>query len=72
MEKINLDKIIKAAGSQEKLAVSVGLSQQAISRWLKADRVPAEHARKVAEATGIPANKIRPDIFEAPIQEPGQ
>ena len=70
MEKIKLIDLIKVAGSQEKLASSVGLSQQAISRWLKTDRVPAEHARKVADATGIPTHRIRPDIF--PIQEPAE
>ncbi len=72
MMKIQINEIIKLAGSQGKLASSVGLSQQAISRWVKNDKIPAEHVWRVSEILGLPPEKIRPDIFRKPIQEPAE
>lgn len=72
MKQIKLNQLIEIVGSQEKLAKAIGLSQQAISRWVKSGRVPAEHARKVSEATGVPPHIIRPDIFDCPSQEPAE
>lgn len=59
--------LISKAGNQTKLAAAVGVTQQAVSNWLYGlRRIPAEHVRRVSEATGVPAHEIRPDIFPAP------
>lgn len=58
-----LDRAIAAAGSQQKLAAQIGVTQQAVSIWQRSGRVPAEAAVKVEAATGIPRADIRPDIF---------
>ena len=64
-----LKKLIQAAidqhGSQAKLAMAMGCSQQQIAYLLKASSITAEMALKVDEATGGAVSKhdLRADIF---------
>lgn len=51
----------KAAGGPSALARALNISRSAVSQW---DRVPVERVAEVADITGIPKHKIRPDIFE--------
>ena len=48
-------------GRRAALAKAIGINPGAISQW---DRVPTDKLDKVAEFTGIPKNKLRPDIFK--------
>lgn len=61
-----LGQAISVVGSQSELARKTGLSQQYISRLLneKGGRIPAEYVVAVSDATGIPRQKLRPDLFE--------
>lgn len=43
------------------LARKIGVSRGAVAQW---KNVPAERMRDVSEATGIPMEILRPDIFE--------
>lgn len=45
------------------IARCLGVKKQAVSGW---QQVPATRVRSVSEITGIPAWRLRPDIFEAP------
>ena len=75
-----LKKLIQAAidqhGSQAKLAMAMGCSQQQIAYLLKASSITAEMALKVDEATGgaVSKHSLRPDIFgsSAPIPSQGK
>jgi DNA-binding transcriptional regulator YdaS (Cro superfamily) len=42
------------------IAKALGITTQAISQW---KRVPAERVSQVSEATGIPVQDLRPDLF---------
>lgn len=54
---------VKAAGSQERLADRLGVSQQAISQWLKAGYVPLLRALEIEAQFGIArARLISPRI----------
>ncbi|MHC2481592.1 YdaS family helix-turn-helix protein [Rhizobium leguminosarum] len=44
------------------LARKIGVSRGAVAQW---KNVPAERMRDVSEATGIPMEILRPDIFES-------
>lgn len=44
-----------------------GVTPQAVWRWR---RVPAEHALAIEKLTGIPRERLRPDIFGAPRTRP--
>lgn len=68
-----LERAVRAAGSQSKLAEMLGVKQAHVWHWLnKAQRgVPAERVRAIESATGIPAHELRPDIFQAPERADG-
>lgn len=55
-----LQKAIKIMGGVRALARSIGIDHAAVSRWT---RVPAERLFAVSRATGIPPEKLRPDLF---------
>ena len=61
-----IEQAIELAGSQQKLAEKIGLSQQGVS-WLlnESSVVSAETAIKIDRAFDgkIPKEKLRPDIF---------
>lgn len=62
----NLHLAIAAIGSQNKLAKAIGVHQQRISDLMrkKNGHVPAELVVAISEATGVPRQKLRPDLFE--------
>jgi DNA-binding transcriptional regulator YdaS (Cro superfamily) len=47
-------------GNLSKLADALGVTPGAIAQW---KRVPAERVPQVSRITGIPREKLRPDIF---------
>lgn len=47
-------------GRVTKLAIAIGVTHGAISQWT---RVPAERVGQVSAFTGIPHDKLRPDLF---------
>lgn len=49
---------IIAAGGQGALARKLGLSQQAVSRWVKCGWVPVAHIVQVEEMFGVPRAKL--------------
>jgi DNA-binding transcriptional regulator YdaS (Cro superfamily) len=59
-----INKAVKAAGSQSKLATLAGCAQQRINDIVKGRRrLSAELAVKISKATGIPRSELRPDLF---------
>lgn len=56
---------ILAAGGQGALARKVGVSHQAVSRWVKCGWVPVAHIVRVEELFGVPrARLINPKHLE--------
>jgi DNA-binding transcriptional regulator YdaS (Cro superfamily) len=58
-----LEQAIATMGSQTALAKAIGKSQGHISKWLERKYVPAESVLAIESATGIPRQKIRPDLY---------
>jgi len=57
----------KFEGNQSAFERETGVKQQTLSYWLKHNRpVSPQFARGVANATGIPASRLRPDIYPEP------
>lgn len=52
---------IKTAGGVTKLSKLLNLSRAAIYLW---KNIPAERVIAVERATGIPRQKLRPDLYE--------
>jgi len=49
--------------TQADLAHRLGLKQPSVNRWFKRGRLPPDRVREVEAATGIPAEKLCPEIF---------
>jgi DNA-binding transcriptional regulator YdaS (Cro superfamily) len=58
---------IATAGGLERLGLAIGITAQAVWKW---NRVPANRVIAVERATGIPRERLRPDIFGAPRPHP--
>ena len=50
-------------GKYARMANVLGISPQAIRKWERAGRVPAERVLQVEASTGIPRHELRPDIY---------
>jgi hypothetical protein len=48
-------------GSMTRLAKELGLTLAAVSAW---DHVPMRHLARISKETGIPRQKLRPDLYE--------
>lgn len=58
---ITLDEIVSRAGGNAELGRRLGITSQAISKWISENRIPIERVPAVEEVTGIPRHMIRPD-----------
>lgn len=63
-----LDKVIEAAGSQQKLASLIGGVQTRVSEWRRRGQVPADAVLAVCEAVAfaVTPHELRPDIYPHP------
>jgi DNA-binding transcriptional regulator YdaS (Cro superfamily) len=64
--------IIATAGGNTVLGRLLGISPQAISKWIEAGHVPIDRVPAVENATGIARHLIRPDrpdLFPPPRTE---
>jgi DNA-binding transcriptional regulator YdaS (Cro superfamily) len=57
-----LDQAIRDRGGYAKVGQLLGVSRQTVYRWVW-NRVPAERVAEVEYVTGIPRERLRPDIF---------
>jgi len=58
-----LAEAVRTAGSQSAFGRLVGKRQSTVREWLMAGRLPAEHVLAAEAATGIPKERLRPDIY---------
>lgn len=58
-----IEAAIKAAGTQQALADSLGIRSASISEWKTRGRVPAERVLEVEAITGVSRHQLRPDVF---------
>ena len=53
--------IERSGGTLQKLATKLHISPQALAQWGR--RIPVVHVRVIEEISGIPREKLRPDIY---------
>jgi DNA-binding transcriptional regulator YdaS (Cro superfamily) len=59
-----LKKAVAAAGSMRKLAWMLGLAPASVSNWgRKGKGIPLDRVLEVEEATKVPREELRPDVF---------
>lgn len=60
MENI-VEEAVTKAGSQRELAAMTGATQQEVSKWVKARRIPRDRCPAVELHLGIVVERLRPD-----------
>lgn len=58
MAKIHVEDAVRTAGTQAKLARALGVSQQAVSMWLRRGWVSPTRAREIEALYGIERQKL--------------
>lgn len=60
-----LNKAVEIFGTQKKLAGYLGITQQAISRWVKNGQIPLKQAIEIESLTHkiVLREQLRPDYF---------
>ena len=60
-----IHRAVEQAGGQQALAQKLGVRYQAVQKWLRAKRVPAERVLAIEEATGglVSRHELRPDLY---------
>lgn len=61
----DLERAIDEVGGKSKLARAVGVTKQAISKWVRQRSIPVERVISVSRATGwqVTPHQLRPDIY---------
>lgn len=55
-----IDQAVAAAGGQDRLAIMVGVSQQAVSMWCRRGWAPNSRREQIEALTGVPADDLGP------------
>lgn len=65
---MDINEITKGSLTVKEAAEASGLSVQAVYKWEKSGRVPADHVIAIARATGwqVAPHDLRPDIYPHP------
>jgi DNA-binding transcriptional regulator YdaS (Cro superfamily) len=58
-----VQRAVDAVGGQAVLAEKIGIKYQAVQKWLRTGRIPAERVLAVEEATGVSRHELRPDLY---------
>lgn len=58
-----IQKAVKVIGGQQQLAEECGVRYQAVQKWLRSGKVPAERVITIEAATGVSRHDLRPDIY---------
>lgn len=59
----SIERAVKASGGQRALARALGIYPQAVNKWVKANRVPAERVLVLEALTGVSKEDLRPDLY---------
>lgn len=58
-----VERAVKAAGGLQSLAAACEVRYQAVQRWARDNKIPAERVLQVEQASGVSRHDLRPDIY---------
>lgn len=59
---IPIEKVMAKFGGRPAAAAALGITPQAIQKWMDKGRVPFDRVLQVERLTGIPRHELRPDL----------
>lgn len=54
---------IEKGGGLKALATAMGMSEEGVRIWRSRGKVPAERVVELEKLTGVPREKLRPDLY---------
>lgn len=67
-----IQRAVRIAGGQSRLADRLGIKQPSVAEWIKRGKAPATRVREISAITGIDCELLRPDVFGAPVANPAK
>jgi DNA-binding transcriptional regulator YdaS (Cro superfamily) len=58
-----IDRAIEAVGGRRQLAEACGVRYQAVHKWRKQGRIPAERVLTIERVSGVSRSELRPDLY---------
>jgi DNA-binding transcriptional regulator YdaS (Cro superfamily) len=58
-----VERAIEGGGGLQPFAEKCGVRYQAVQKWRRSGRVPAERVLSVEAISGVPRYELRPDIY---------
>jgi DNA-binding transcriptional regulator YdaS (Cro superfamily) len=58
-----IDRAIEAVGGRRQLAEACGVRYQAVQKWQRSQRIPAERVLEVERISGVSRGDLRPDLY---------
>lgn len=55
---------IDKAGGKKAVADALGMSEEGVRVWIVRGKIPAERVVEVEGITGVPRERLRPDLYE--------
>lgn len=55
---------IERAGGKKAVAAALKMSEEGVRIWISRGKIPAERVVEVEHITGVPREKLRPDLYE--------
>jgi hypothetical protein len=65
MELTGMELLRAERGLMARIARGLGIARGAVAVW---DRIPAERVPDVERISGIPRHRLRPDLWDAPVE----
>ena len=58
-----IERAIDQGGGLKPLAANLGVAWQAVQKWRRVNRIPAERVLALETLTGVPRYELRPDLY---------
>jgi DNA-binding transcriptional regulator YdaS (Cro superfamily) len=58
-----VERAIEGGGGLGLFASKCGVKYQAVQKWRRSGRIPAERVLCVEEVSGVPRHELRPDLY---------
>lgn len=59
----SIERAVQAAGGPKAVAEKLEIKRQAVEKWIKHERLPADRVLIIEALSGISRHELRPDLY---------